>query len=40
MIQNGIKIIDNAEISPSPGSVDIPEGQDGPILLQDHGNPV
>ena len=40
VIQNGIKIIDDAEISPSPGGVGIPEGHDGPILLQDHGNPV
>jgi len=40
VIQNGIKIIDNAEISPSPGGAGTPEGQDGPILLQDHGNPV
>jgi hypothetical protein len=38
--QNGIKIIDDAEISPTPGGAGIPEGQDGPILLQDHGNPV
>jgi len=40
VLQNGVKIIDDAEISPSPGGVDIPEGHDGPILLQDHGNPV
>ena len=40
VIQNGIKIIDNAEISPSPGGAEIREGQDGPIMLQDHGNPV
>lgn len=40
VIQNGIKIIDNAEISPSPGGAGTPEGHDGPILLQDHGNPV
>ncbi len=40
VIQNGIKIIDDAEISPSPGGGGTPEGQDGPILLQDHGNPV
>ncbi|GAC1472241.1 MAG: DUF1080 domain-containing protein [Isosphaeraceae bacterium] len=38
--QNGIKIIDNAEISPTPGGVDTPEGSDGPLLLQDHGNDV
>ena len=42
VIQNGVKIIDDAEISPTPGRVsgDIPEGQDGPLLLQDHGNAV
>ncbi len=40
VVQNGIKIIDDAEISPSPGGGGTPEGQDGPILLQDHGNPV
>jgi hypothetical protein len=40
VIQNGLKIIDNAEISPTPGGIDLPEGRDGPILLQDHGNPV
>ena len=40
VLQNGVKIIDDAEISPTPGGVGIPEGKDGPLLLQDHGNPV
>jgi len=40
VIQNGLKIIDDAEISPTPGGIDLAEGQDGPILLQDHGNRV
>lgn len=40
VVQNGIKIIDDAEISPTPGGVGIAEGEDGPILLQDHGNAV
>jgi hypothetical protein len=40
VLQNGIKIIDDAEIRPTPGGVGIPEGHDGPILLQDHGNAV
>jgi hypothetical protein len=40
VIQNGVNIIDNAEISVTPGGVDTPEGSDGPLLLQDHGNPV
>jgi hypothetical protein len=40
VIQNGIKTIDDAEIGPTPGGADNRPGEDGPILLQDHGNPV
>jgi len=40
VIQNGLTTIDNAEISTTPGGIDLPEGRDGPIMLQDHGNPV
>ena len=40
VVQNGIKIIDDTEISPTPGGARIKEGEDGPILLQDHGNKV
>jgi hypothetical protein len=40
VVQNGIKIIDNAEISPTPGGVGTKEGEDGPLMLQDHGNDV
>ena len=40
VVQNGIKIIDDAEISPTPGGAGIAEGKDGPLLLQDHGNAV
>ena len=40
VVQNGIMIIDNAEISPTPGGVSMRAGEDGPILLQDHGNDV
>jgi hypothetical protein len=40
VVQNGIKIIDDAEISPTPGGTESREGQDGPLLLQDHGNLV
>ncbi len=40
VIQNGLTIIDNAEISPTPGGISMEEGQDGPLLLQDHGNAV
>ncbi|MBV8264858.1 MAG: DUF1080 domain-containing protein [Planctomycetaceae bacterium] len=40
VVQNGIKIIEDAEVSPTPGGDGTKEGEDGPILLQDHGNPV
>jgi hypothetical protein len=40
IVQNGLKIVDDATISQTPGGIDLAEGQDGPILLQDHGNPV
>src|SRR5438270_5488222 len=38
VVQNGIKTIDNAEIGPTPGGAGNPPGEDGPLLLQDHGN--
>ena len=37
---NGIITIDDAEIVPTPGGLDNKAGEDGPILLQDHGNDV
>jgi Domain of Unknown Function (DUF1080) len=40
VIQNGVKIIDDAEISITPGGIGVGEGEDGPLMLQDHGNPV
>ena len=40
VVQNGMKTIDNAEISITPGGIDVTEGEDGPLMLQDHGNPV
>lgn len=40
VVQNGVTTIDNAEISITPGGIDVKEGQDGPIMLQDHGNTV
>jgi len=41
VIQNGLKIIDDREISPTPGGVGgVKEGEPGPIMLQDHGNAV
>lgn len=40
VLHNGVKTIDDAEISPTPGGDTNKEGEDGPILLQDHGNLV
>ncbi len=41
VVQNGLTIIDDKEISPTPGGVnDVKEGGPGPIMLQDHGNLV
>jgi Domain of Unknown Function (DUF1080) len=40
VVQNGVTIIDDAEIRPTPGGVGAKEGADGPLMLQDHGNDV
>ncbi len=40
VVQNGIEIIKDREISPTPGGAGVKEGEDGPLLLQDHGNAV
>lgn len=40
VVQNGIQIINDAEISATPGGVGTKEGEDGPFMLQDHGNAV
>ena len=40
VVHNGIKTIDNAEVTPTPGGVENPPGEDGPLLLQDHGDRV
>jgi hypothetical protein len=41
VVQNGLTIIDDKEISPTPGGIGgIKEGEEGPIMLQDHGNTV
>jgi hypothetical protein len=41
VVHNGLTIIDDKPISPTPGGVGfVKEGEDGPIMLQDHGNPV
>ena len=40
VVQNGIPIIEDAEIVATPGGTGAKDGEDGPILLQDHGNAV
>ncbi|MGE3819637.1 MAG: DUF1080 domain-containing protein [Isosphaeraceae bacterium] len=40
VVHNGVTVIDDAEISVSPGGVGTSEGEDGPLMLQDHGDPV
>ena len=41
VIHNGVVIHNNAELqSPTGGAVGADESQPGPLLLQDHGNPV
>jgi hypothetical protein len=41
VVHNGVKTIDDKEISPTPGGVSgVKEGEAGPIMLQDHGNAV
>jgi hypothetical protein len=40
VIHNGIKTIDDAEMDPTPGGLNNQAGEDGPLLLQDHGNRV
>jgi hypothetical protein len=40
VVQNGVRIIDDREISVTPGGFENKEGEPGPILLQDHGNKV
>lgn len=41
VVQNGITILDDKEIDVTPGGVDGQKpGDDGPLLLQDHGNAV
>jgi hypothetical protein len=37
---NGVTIIDDKEIDPTPGGLDMEAGKPGPLLLQDHGNDV
>jgi hypothetical protein len=40
IVHNGVTTIENAEIEPTPGGVEVKLGEDGPFLLQDHGNLV
>ncbi len=40
VVQNGIEIIQDKEISPTPGGMGAKEGEPGPLMLQDHGNAV
>jgi hypothetical protein len=40
VVQNGVNIINNAAIKPTPGGIGMEAGKDGPLLLQDHGNLV
>ncbi len=40
VLHNGIKTIDDAEVGTTPGGIGNKAGHPGPILLQDHGNPV
>jgi hypothetical protein len=40
VVHNGVTVIDDAEVSVTPGGVGTREGEDGPLMLQDHGNDV
>jgi hypothetical protein len=41
VLHNGVLVHDNAEVtSPTGAAMNAEEGGDGPIYLQDHGNPV
>ena len=40
VLLNSVPIIEDAEINPTPGGTGAKEGEDGALLLQDHGNDV
>ena len=40
VLLNSVPIIEDAEIKPTPGGTGAKEGEDGALLLQDHGNDV
>jgi hypothetical protein len=40
VMHNGIVVIDDKEITATPGGLHTKEGEDGPLWLQDHGNAV
>ncbi|MFO0909248.1 MAG: DUF1080 domain-containing protein [Isosphaeraceae bacterium] len=40
VVHNGVKVIDDVEIEPTPGGIGTKAGDEGPLMLQDHGNKV
>ena len=40
VVHNGITVIDDKPVKPTPGGVGTPEGSPGPLMLQDHGDLV
>ena len=40
IVHNGVTVIDDAKVGVTPGGVGTKEGEDGPLMLQDHGNAV
>ncbi len=40
VVQNGVNVLDNKEIDPTPGGIGLEAGKNGPLLLQDHGDAV
>jgi hypothetical protein len=40
VIHNGLTIQNNVELQPTGGAMGVGESQPGPLLLQDHGDPV
>ena len=40
VVQNGLTVIDDKELHPTPGGIGTPEGSAGALMLQDHGDLV
>ena len=40
VIFNGVNVIDNTEVGTTPGGMGTGAGDEGPLMLQDHGNAV